>query len=155
MSFYESQMRTETAPGGHHISAVQSLAASAIFIVMLFAALALWTGIPLGWIYIGSKLADTQFPTQGPYAVVAVGILLTILLDAWLIGRLNALYVRVTGTNRLTPMRPTWLKSMRDTSAPTGSTTVVEAVVMGSVLLALVAFVGWFFLLAGSPLPSQ
>jgi hypothetical protein len=122
---------------------------------MLVAALSLWTAIPLGWIYVGSKLADTQFPSQGPYAVVAVGTLVTIVLDAWLIGRLNGLYVRVTGTNRLTPMRPTWLKSMRDSSAPVGTTTVVEAVMMGSVMLAGAVFVAWFFLLAGSPLPNS
>jgi hypothetical protein len=63
--------------------------------------------------------------------------------------------VRITGTNRLTPMRPTWLKSMRDTSTPVGTTTVVEAVLMGSVLLAGFTFLAWFFLLAGSPLPKQ
>lgn len=135
---------------------VRGLAASSIFVVMLFTALALWTAIPVGWIWIGSKVATTQFPAEGPYAVVAVGIVLTILLDAWLIGRLNALYERITGTNRLAPMRPSWLKSMRDTGgAAAGSTTVVEAVMMGSVLLAGAVFVAWFFLLAGSPLPNQ
>jgi hypothetical protein len=122
---------------------------------MLLAALALWTAIPAGWIWIGSKVATTQFPAEGPYAVVAVGIVVTILIDAWLLGRLNALYVRVTGTNRLAPMRPSWLKSMRDTGGNVGTTTVVEAVLMGSVLLAGTVFVAWFFLLAGSPLPDQ
>jgi hypothetical protein len=122
---------------------------------MLLAALALWTAIPLGWIWIGSKVSPTQFPAEGPYAVVAIGIIVTIVLDAWLIGRLNVLYVRVTGTNRLAPMRPNWLKSMRDTSGDAGTTTVVEAVLMGSVLLAGFVFVAWFFLLAGSPLPNQ
>lgn len=135
-------------------SLVRGLTASLVFVVMLLAALALWTAIPLGWIWIGSKVATSQFPSEGPYAVVAVGIVVTILLDAWLIGRLNSLYVRITGTNRLTPMRPNWLKSMRDTGT-TSSTTVVEAVMMGSVLLAGVVFVAWFFLLAGSPLPNQ
>jgi hypothetical protein len=133
---------------------VRGLAASFIFVVMLFAALALWTAIPVGWIYIASKVADTQFPATGPYAVVAVGTLVTIVLDAWLIGRLNALYMRVTGTNRLAPMRPSWLKSMRDTGGAEGTTTVVEAVLMGSVLLAGSVFVAWFFFLAGSPLPT-
>jgi hypothetical protein len=151
----EPGMRPETAPHPHETSVGRALAGTFVFLVMLLAALSLWTAIPLGWIYIGSKLAETQFPSQGPYAVVAVGILVTIVLDAWLIGRLNDLYVRVTGTNRLTPMRPTWLKSMRDSSGPVGTTTVVEAVMMGSVLLAGAVFVAWFFLLAGSPLPTQ
>jgi len=134
---------------------VRGLVASAIFALMLLAALALWTAIPVGWIYIGSKVATTQFPAEGPYAVVAIGIVVTIVLDAWLLGRLNALYMRVTGTNRLAPMRPSWLKSMRDSGAAAGTTTVVEAVLMGSVMLAGLVLVAWFFLLAGSPLPNQ
>ncbi len=148
-------MRPETVTHPHGTSPLRGLAASAIFILMLLAALALWTAIPLGWIWIGSKVASTQFPAEGPYAVVAIGIIVTIVVDAWLIGRLNALYMRVTGTNRLAPMRPSWLKSMRDTGTSAGTTTVVEAVLMGSVLLAGFVFVAWFFLLAGSPLPDQ
>ena len=77
------------------------------------------------------------------------------MIVAWLIGRLNRLYMRITGTNRLAPMRPSWLKSMRDVSDPAGTTTVVEAVLMGSVLLAALVLTVWFFLLAGSPIPNQ
>ncbi len=77
------------------------------------------------------------------------------LFVAWLIGRLNNLYVRITGTNRLAPMRPAWLKSMRDTTPAQSSVTVVEAVLMGSVMMAGLALTIWFFLLAGSPLPNQ
>jgi hypothetical protein len=157
-------MSTDTATGSrssagtaraHGTSLPRGLAAALIFLFMLLAALSLWTAIPLSWIYIGSKVSHTQFPSQGPYAVVAVGIVLTILVDAWLIARLNHLYQRVTGTNRVVAMRPSWLKSLRDSSDPVGTTTVVEAVLMGSVLLAALAFTVWFFLLAGSPLPNS
>jgi hypothetical protein len=133
----------------------RALAASLVFLAMLLAAFSLWTAIPLSWVYIGSKVSETQFPSGGPYAVVAVGIVVSILVVAWIIGRLNDLYVRITGTNRLAPMRPTWLKSMRDTAPLTGSVTVVEAVLMASVMLAALALALWFFLLAGSPLPDQ
>lgn len=139
----------------HSATPARGLFAGIVFVVMLLAALSLWTAIPLSWIYIGSKVSHTQFPSQGPYFVVAAGIIVSILLIAWLIGRLNRLYIQITGTNRLTPMRPAWLKSMRDSSAPAGTTTVVEAVLMGSVLLATIALTIWFFLLAGSPLPNQ
>jgi hypothetical protein len=139
----------------HTHNPARGLAASVIFVAMLVAALSLWTAIPLSWIYIGSKLSETQFPSGGPYMVVAVGIIVSIVLVAWLIARLNRLYMNVTGTNRLSPMRPTWLKSMRDTSTDAGNTTVVEAVLMGSVLLAALALTLWFFLLAGSPIPNQ
>jgi len=137
----------------HSVGPVRGLAAGAIFVMMLIAALSIWTAIPLSWIYIGSKVSSTQFPAGGPYFVVAAGILVSIVLIAWLIGRLNRLYIEVTGTNRLTPMRPTWLKSMRD-SGSRGTTTVVEAVLMGSVMLAGAVLTFWFFFLAGSPIPN-
>jgi hypothetical protein len=138
----------------HHLG--RSLAASAVFVAMLLAALSLWTAIPLSWIYIGSKVSHTQFPSGGPYMVVAIGIVASIVIVAWLIAQLNRLYMRITGTNRLAPMRPTWLKSMRDTSPrAAGTTTIVEAVLMGSVILAGLTLTFWFFLLAGSPIPNQ
>src|SRR3954470_1803535 len=133
----------------------RGVAAGFVFVAMLVAAFSLWTAIPLSWVYIASKLSETQFPSGGPYAVVAVGIVTSILFVAWLIGRLNNLYIRITGTNRLAPMRPSWLKSMRDTSPVANSVTVVEAVLMTSVMLAALALALWFFLLAGSPLPDQ
>jgi hypothetical protein len=130
-----------------------ALAAGLVFLAMLLAAFSLWTAIPLSWVYIASKLSQTQFPSGGPYAVVAV--VASILFVAWLIGRLNNLYIRITGTNRLAPMRPSWLKSMRDTAPMANSVTVVEAVLMASVMLAALALTLWFFFLAGSPLPDQ
>jgi hypothetical protein len=133
----------------------RGVAAGFVFVAMLLAAFSLWTAIPLSWVYIASKLSETQFPSGGPYAIVAIGVLASILVVAWLIGRLNNLYIRITGTNRLEPIRPTWLKSMRDTAPLRSSVTVVEAVLMASVMLAMLALTVWFFLWAGSPIPNQ
>lgn len=133
----------------------KNVAATAIFFAMLLAAFSLWTLIPLGWVYIASKLAKSQFPSIGPYMIVIVGIIVTVLVDAWIIGRLNDLYVRVTGSNRLVQSRPGWLKSMRDAAPVQSAVTVVEAVMMSSVMLAALALMVWFFLLAGSPLPNN
>ncbi|HEV7770903.1 MAG TPA: hypothetical protein VGO66_09655 [Solirubrobacterales bacterium] len=144
-------MATET----HRYHPARAVAASLVFVAMLLASFSLWTAIPLSWVYIGSKLSTTQFPSGGPYMIVAVGILASIVFVAWILGRLNQLYIRITGTNRLAPMRPTWLKSMRDTSPVVGTVTIVEAVLMSSVILAACALTVWFFLLSGSPLPSQ
>jgi hypothetical protein len=147
-------MNVEMVSDSHRGGLARGLAASLVFVSMLMAALSLWTAIPLSWIYIASKVSHTQFPSGGPYFVVAAGIILSIFFVAWLIGRLNRLYIQITGTNRLAPMRPAWLKSMRDTSSAPGTTTVVEAVLMGSVLLAALSLTVWFFLLAGSPIPN-
>ncbi len=143
------------AANTHTHNPARVVAAGLVFIAMLLAAFSLWTAIPLTWVYIASKVSETQFPSGGPYAVVAVGFLVSVLVVAWLISRLNNLYVRITGTNRLAPMRPAWLKSMRDTGGVQTSVTVVEAVLMASVMLAALALTLWFFLLAGSPLPNQ
>jgi hypothetical protein len=145
----QMSMRTRTQRAG------QGVAAGFVFLAMLVAAFSLWTAIPLSWIYIGSKLSETQFPSGGPYAIVAIGIVASILIVAWLIGRLNNLYIRITGTNRLEPIRPTWLKSMRDATPVQRSVTVVEAVMMSSVMLAVLAFTVWYVLWAGSPIPNQ
>ena len=136
-------------------NATRGLAAGVVFLAMLIAAFAVWTVIPLGWVYIASKASQTQFPSIGPYLVCVVGIVVTVLADSWLIGRLNDVYVRITGTNRLQATRPAWMKSMRDAAPARSSVTVVEAVMMASVILAAIALVGWFFLLAGNPLPNQ
>src|ERR1700679_3951022 len=116
-------------------NAARSLAAGLVFMAMLLAAFSLWTAIPLSWIYIASKASHTQFPSGGPYAIVAVGIVASVLIVAWLIGRLNDLYIRITGTNRLSPIRPPWLKSMRDSGGLQSSVTVVEAVLVRSWLI--------------------
>src|ERR1700709_789398 len=101
----------------------RAVAAALVFLAMLLAPFSLWTAIPLSWVYIASKASHSQFPSGGPYAIVAVGIVASVLIVAWLIGRLNDLYIRITGTNRLGPIRPTWLRSMRDTDPAQGSVT--------------------------------
>jgi hypothetical protein len=145
----------EMNSNAHTIGAGKGLAAGVVFLAMLLAAFSLWTVIPLTWVYIASKVSHTQFPSGGPYLVVIVGILVSVSIVAWLIGRLNDLYVRITGTNRLNPIRPAWQRSMRDSLPAPASVTVVEAVMMSSVVLAAIALTVWFFLLSGSPIPNQ
>ena len=67
-------MNVEMATDSRSAGPARGLAAMAIFLAMLLAALSIWTAIPLGWIYIGSKVSHTQFPSGGPYFVVAIGI---------------------------------------------------------------------------------
>jgi hypothetical protein len=144
-------MPTENAPrrAGRH------LAATILVVAMVVAALSMWTVIPLGWVWIGSRISKTQDPAGGPYMVVLVGIVVSILVISWLLGRLNRLYVHLTGTNTVAPLRPAWLKSMRDDRGMPRQPTVLETVIVTSVILAVVAMAGWFLFLAGSPLPNQ
>lgn len=135
-------------------SPARRLAAAGIALVMLLSALSLWTVVPLAWLWIGSQLAGTQFPSLGPYAVVFFGVVLSILVVAWLIGLMNDLYLRLTGSHTVEPIRLGWMKSLRDSSGLQQVPTLLEVVVVGSVLIAAIALVVWFFTLAGSPLSN-
>ena len=133
----------------------RSLAATILVCLMVLAALSMWTAIPLGWVWIGSQVSEGQAPSGGPYMVVLFGIVISILLISWLLGRMNRAYVHLTGERTVAPIRPRWLKSLRDSEAPRANPTVLEAVIVTSVVLAIIAMTVWFFVAAGSPLPSQ
>jgi hypothetical protein len=133
----------------------RSLGAKILVLLMIVAALSMWTVIPLGWVWVGSQLSSGQAPAGGPYMVVLVGIVVSILLISWLLSRLNRIYMHLTGSNTVEPIRPAWLKSLRDSEGPRGYPTVLETVIVASVVLAILSVTAWFFLLAGSPLPNQ
>ena len=129
-------------------------AATAIVIAMAIAAMTLWVGIPLGWLWIGSQLVDSSQPSMGPYMVVVVGIIASVVLDALLISRLNRQYERITGGTGNVRVQLPWMKSMRGEREKPREISVLDAVMVGTVALAgLTAFL-WFIFLAGSPLPG-
>jgi hypothetical protein len=145
------RMHTENIPrrAGRHLAAMILVAA------MIVAALSMWTVIPLGWVWVGSQISNGQAPAGGPYMVVIMGIVISILLISWFLGRLNRVYVHLTGSRTVEPIRPSWMKSLRDSEAPRGYPTVLETVIVTSVILAILSMTAWFFILAGSPLPNQ
>jgi hypothetical protein len=57
----------------------------------------LWIGVPLGWLYLVSRLVDSSRPAMGPYALVIVGIPLTMVVVGKLLAALDRLYGRVVG----------------------------------------------------------
>jgi hypothetical protein len=118
-------------------------------------AFSLWTVIPLGWIWVGSRLSTTQAPSTGPYAVSFVGIVASIVIVVWALAWLNRLFVRVTGSHEISFERVRLYRSLSDERRPRRTWNVMEAVILLSVLGAGTAMLVWFLLLAGSPLPSQ
>jgi hypothetical protein len=129
-------------------------AATLLVVAMAVAAMTLWVGIPLGWLWIGSQLVDSSQPSLGPYMVVVVGIIASVIADALLISRLNRKYQSVTGGSGHVRVQLPWLKSMRGEREQPREMSVLDAILIGTVILAgLTAFL-WFVLLAGSPLPG-
>jgi hypothetical protein len=129
-------------------------AASVLIVAMSFAALFLWVGIPIGWLWIGSQLVSSSQPSMGPYAVVAIGIIASVIVDALILSRLNRTYQRVTGTDGQVRLQLPWMKSMRGERDSGRETSVLDIILVGSVTLAGLTMFLWWIFLAGSPLPS-
>ena len=129
-------------------------AAAFLIVAMSVAALFLWVGIPIGWLWIGSQLVSSSQPSMGPYAVVAIGIIASVVIDAMILSRLNRTYQRVTGTDGQVRLQLPWMKSMRGERDSGRPRSVLDVVMVWSVALALLCFGVWFFAFAGSSLPS-
>jgi hypothetical protein len=128
----------------------------ALFLILLMAigSVVLWIGIPIGWLYLASRLVDTSQPTLGPYVLLIFGIPITMFVFGKLLFTLDRVFERATGRTSETDFRPPWLKSMRGERSAQRQLTVLEGVMIASVALALLVFGVWFFLFAGSSLPS-
>ena len=129
-------------------------AALILVLAMLVAAIFLWVGTPLVWLYIASQLVDSSQPSMGPYMVVVVGVIATVVLDAMLLARLNREYQRVTGSSGEVRMQLPWHKSMRGERERPRGMSVLDAILILSVTLAGLTFAVWFFGFAGSSLPG-
>ncbi len=147
--FMEEQVRRPRPVGW-------SAAAGFVVAVMVLGAFSMWTVIPFAWLWIASMLSHTQAPSGGPYMIVFFGIVCSIIAMSWVLSRLNRLYIRITGSDHL-PSRylPAWRKSLSDERERPQGMSVLETVILTSVVLAALAMAVWFFLAAGSPLPSQ
>ena len=134
--------------------ALSKLGASALILLMIFCAMMLWLGIPLIWLYIGSQLVDTTQPQMGPYMVVAVGIILSVILDGMILGRLNRRYKRITDSEGTVKMQLPWLRSMRGEREPARETGVLDVILVATIALAGVVMAIWFFFFAHPAAPG-
>lgn len=151
----EPQSGPAAADRGVLAGGARRIAASGIFAVMLIAAFSMWTVIPFGWIWVGSKVSTTQAPSSGPYAVVFFGIVISIIAVVLFLAWLNRLYEHLIGTTDFPMERVRLWKSLSDDRLAPRRWTVLEAVILSSVICAMLAMGAWFMFIAGSPLPSQ
>ena len=122
--------------------------------LMAVGSVLLWIGVPVGWLYLASKLTDSSQPTMGPYVLVIVGIPATMIVVGKALAALDRTYGRVTGTALGTRVQAPWHRSMRGDRSSTRPRSVLDVVMVCSVALAVVCFAVWFFVFAGSSLPT-
>ena len=128
---------------------------AAIMLVALMAlgSVVMWVGVPLGLIYLASKLADTPNPSMGPYLLVLIGLPIGMAVVGKGLGLLNRAHIRLTGAE-VDAYRPGWTRSMRAERKVERRGGVLDRVMIISVGLAVVLAAVWFFGFAGSSLPG-
>ena len=108
-------------------------------------------------LWVGSQVVGREQLTMQAVFVVVIVLGVLVFAIALALTRLNAMYDRLSG-RPTRERRLAWLRSMRDEDwqdeldRQVGST-VLERIVMVTVWVAVIAFLVWFFVLAGSPLP--
>jgi hypothetical protein len=125
-----------------------------LVIVMALGSVVVWLASPLAWLWVASQMTESTQPSLGPYLLVLVGVVLTAVVVGKLLGMVNRLHMRVTGHAPDKREAAKWNRSMRGERAPVHDRGVLEQVMAVSVSCALVLFAIWFFVFAGSSLPS-
>lgn len=126
------------------------------FVVEIVAAAIVGAGVPLFWIWVGSMIQSSrgaQHVEGSTAAILFVGILVSYVIILIIAGAIQG---RSIGAGERPPTRYPWNRSMRDEPyrPGTGKLTPVEAVFVGTAIIASVAMIIWFFAFAGSPLPT-
>jgi hypothetical protein len=110
-----------------------------VVLIMLIGSLVLWVGAPLLWLWVGSQIEGATESIGASIGAAFLGAVLTIVVVAAVLSKLSNVY----RANR------------RSRGLDDPGHFVLEAVLVVSAGIALVAFVVWFFFLAGAdPLPS-
>lgn len=133
----------------------RGLAAFGLIVVMIVGSMTLWLAVPLGWLWVASKINQSLDPSFGAYAAVAVGIPATMLLLFTGLRRLDAAHRALTGTvTDGIPAPPPWRRSMRDARDVRTPTSALDVILVATAITAGMVLVVWFAFFAGSPLPQ-
>jgi nitric oxide reductase large subunit len=108
-----------------------------LVLMMLGGGLLLWVGVPVGWLWVGSQVQGATDSIGTAILVMLVGVVASIVAVVPILGWLNRKHLELRASRGL----------------DTHGQTALEAVMTVSVTVAVIAFVVWFFVIAG-PGPS-
>lgn len=116
----------------------QGTSALLLLLIMFLGSLVLWIGVPLAWLWIGSQIEGATESPGTAIVAMLIGVLATVAL---------LVFVLVWLSNRHRALRLD--RGLEDTGH-----VALEAVLVTSAGVAVVAFALWFFVFAGtSPFP--
>jgi hypothetical protein len=124
-----------------------------LIVVMALGSVAMWLALPVGLVYLASQLTDSTQPSMGPYLLILFGLPIGMALIGKGLGRLDRMYAAAGGE---VPQRyrPGWTRSMRAGRDEGRKFSVLDRVMITSVILCSLAGAVWFFGFAGSSLPT-
>jgi hypothetical protein len=126
--------------------------------LMALGSVSLWVGNPVLWFWITSHLQERASQAQmGPYVLLLVGVVATAVVLAKVLASLNRAYGRLIGSDPTIRIIVPWRRSLRD--ARHGGredpgrlpVSVLDVVMVVTVLVALAAFAAWFLVTNPTP----
>ena len=129
-------------------TAARGTVAALLVLVMAAGSILMWIGVPVFWLWLASRMVDSSQPSLGPYALVMVGIVGSMIVIGKGLGAINHLHMDITGNLPDKREQTIWLRSMRAEREVKRHTGVLGIVMAWSVSVALLVFGAWFFLFA-------
>ncbi len=129
-------------------TAGRSSVAALLVLVMAVGSVLMWIGVPVFWLWLASRIADSSQPSIGLYLLVLVGIVVSMAVIGKGLGTLNHIHMGITDTLPDKREQTIWLRSMRAEREVKRQTGVLGIVMAWSVSVALLLFGVWFFLFA-------
>ena len=117
---------------------------------MVVGSVALWFGNPVLWLWLTARLQSTQ-ARMGPYLLMLLGILGTAIACSKVLAILNRRYARVMGDNTVRLHLP-WARGLGgEHEKELRLVTVLDVVMVVSVLVAGAALLVWFVIVKPTP----
>jgi uncharacterized membrane protein YbhN (UPF0104 family) len=114
--------------------------AASLVVTMFIGAVALWVGVPLAWLWIGSRLQAGTGSLGTALAGMMAGMVASVIALTWLLGLVNRRHVE--------------LQEVR--GRQTTDTGVLEQVLVLSAVVSVLVFGIWFLVFSGSePFPLK
>lgn len=132
------------------------LRAAALVLAMIAGCLSLWTLNPIFWLWLASQIDEGGPPSMTAVVVVLLGLVGTGIAIGKLLATLHASYGEIRGVRTTVKLRTPWSSSA---AAAHGKhrpreleLTVLDVILISSVLLAAGLYEYWFLFKSGSPI---
>jgi hypothetical protein len=150
---YASPVAARVARGDDAARIARPIANAALIALMVVGSFAVWTVIPIAGLWVASQLSDSNVQMGAvPLMVAAGGIPAAMLFAIALLARVERLHMRLTGAAPQARVVPAWRRSLGDSRSV--QLTLLDRIMIASVLAAMIAMAVWFFAFAGSSLPA-